>query len=102
MLTIDILLNNLEIKKLVVERSIKYSIPLKFLCAEAGLDYNKFMLSYINAKNPSGVSEEQFLKILECLGIELKLNLIINSSIDMSLKSRQLEEKYQGLLGRKK
>lgn len=102
MLAIDILLNNLEIKKLIIERSIKYSIPLKYLCAEAGIDYNKFMLAYINAKNPSSVSEEQFLKLLECLGIELKLSLIINSSVDMNLKSRQLEEKYQRLLGKKK
>lgn len=102
MLTIDILLNNLEIKKLIIERSIKYSIPLKYLCAEAGLDYNKFMHSYINAKNPSGVEEEQFLKMLELLGIDLKLSLIINSSVDMNLKSRQLEEKYERLLGKRK
>jgi hypothetical protein len=97
---LEVLLNNNQIKRVIIERSFEYNIPFKWICAEIGIDYKTFMYSYINAaKSPSGVSEEQFCEIFELLGMSLHHELIIRKDIDMAAKSRELADKYRETLG---
>jgi hypothetical protein len=92
----EVLLNATEIKKLIINRSFEFNIPLKYICSEVGIEYRAFLDSYINAPvNPSGITEDQFKEILGILGVSLRYQLVIDKNIDMEKRSKELEEKYR-------
>lgn len=92
----DILLNSAEVKKLFVQRSTDYQLPLKYICSEAGVDFNEFMQSYVNSKASSGcsITEDQFMKMLSVIGVNVKYTFIIDSKVDMNDVSRKICDKY--------
>lgn len=94
---LDLLYESKEIKRLVVQRSIDYNIPLRYLCNEVGLEYDRFMQTYINSSSSrtAKISESQFIEILKILGIDVRYQIVVNKNADMELVSRNLAEKYK-------
>lgn len=92
----DVLLNSAEVKKLFIQRSRDYQLPLKYICNEAGVDFNEFMQSYVNSKASSGcsITEDQFIKMLSVIGVNVKYTFIIDSKVDMNAESRRICDKY--------
>lgn len=97
MTLLEVLLNSKEIKRMIVKRSSDYNIPLRYLCREAGIDYNLFMRSYINALDQKAYegTEEDLRKVLDTLGIKIRYQFVIDETIDLAEKSRLLTNKYE-------
>lgn len=93
---LDIYLGSNEIKNLLVERSEKFRIPFHYSCLAAGIDYNSFMESYVNARSgkPS-FTEAQFEKILSCYGIETRYTIVVKEDFDHETMKLDLREKYE-------
>lgn len=92
----QLLLESKEIRRLIVQRSEKYNIPLRYVCREAGIEYNRFIAGYINAQSSRAedFSEAKLLKVLEALGVSIRFQVVIDGAIDMKEVLRTLEEKY--------
>lgn len=90
-----LLLESMEIRKLIVHRSTEHNIPLKYLCEKVGINYQRFMFSYIRAENDPDVSEEKFLKLLELLGVTLRFQLVVDKSVDMGARRLEITEWYE-------
>lgn len=86
-----------ELKREIVDRSTEFRIPFKYICDEVGISYKEFMQEYINVPGiaPIEITDEQIIKTLEVLGIEIRHQFVINSTIDMNKLSRELEDKYR-------
>lgn len=91
----SLLLQSVEIKKLIVQRSTEHKIPLKYLCEKVGVNYLSFMASYIRAEGDPDIREEDFLKILELLGVTLRFQLVVEKSIDMDARRLEITEWYE-------
>jgi len=96
---IDVYLGSNELKKLIVERSFKLEIPLRYICNEAGIEYSKFINSYINSRSNKNckVTEKQFDKIFEILGIKVRTQFLIlseESGYYAKEVKKELEQKY--------
>lgn len=96
MTLLETFMESKEVKKLIIQRSTDFRIPLRYVCREAAIDYDRFMSSYINATvwNKCDVTEKQFIKVLETLGINVRYQFII-SKTDMPARSAELAEKYK-------
>lgn len=96
MTLLEVFMESKEIKKLIVERSTMYRMPLRYVCREAGIDYTDFMSMYINSGSwkKCNLTEDQFQKLLSIFGIEVRFQLVINKSIDLIIESKRLAEKY--------
>lgn len=103
MIFADVLIKSKEIRKLVVERSFLYRIPFKFICSECGLNYDNFMDAYINSKDGEwfNCDEKKFMKMLGVLGIKIRHQVVVDKSIDMEAKSKELSDKYEEKKGDK-
>ncbi len=84
MLLIEILRGSKELKRLIVNRSFEYKIPLRYICQECGIEYKEFMLSYINSSTMKDcrLKEEDFANILKLLGVTIKHQFIIDKEYD--------------------
>jgi hypothetical protein len=98
MALIDVYLGSKELKRTIVERSFQFEIPLKLICAEAGINYKTFLQGYVNSNTPDStdITEKQFEKVLGLLGIEVRTQFIIQSKYKPSEVRQKLEEKYAG------
>lgn len=95
---LKILLHSVEIKKTIYKRSLEFKIPLRYLCLEAGVDYQNFMKSYINSNSGKArITEEQFRTILGILGIDIRYQFVINENADVKKTSADLAAKYQNI-----
>lgn len=94
---LDTILTSNQLKKIIVERSFKYQIPIRYLCDECGVDYKMFMSTYINSTSGDAkhVSEDQFVKMLSILGIDVRFQFVINKSYNIEEVSKGLSEKYE-------
>lgn len=101
---IDVLIQSKEIKKLLVDRSFKYRIPLDFICREVGISYTDFMRGYINSKDGKffEISESKFREILSILGIHIRSTVVIDKSLDMIAVSKSLSDKYDSIAEEKR
>lgn len=93
---LEVLIKSKEIRKIVVERSFMYRIPLKFICRECGFEYDHFMSAYINSKQGDSFypTELQFEKMLKLLGIKIRHQVVVDKSVDMVEIAKRLEDKY--------
>ena len=93
----DGLIQSKEIKKLLVNRSFEYKIPLKYVCDEVGVNYSAFMEGYINSVNSDffEIKEEKFIEVLNFLGINIRMAVIVDTSKDMKKLSYDLSQKYE-------
>jgi len=93
---IDILRGSKEVKRLIVDRSFQFKIPLKYICTEIGIDYRNFMLSYINSDNMDNctLTEEQFIDILKVLGVTVRMQLVIDKDYDGLEERTKLMNKH--------
>ena len=93
---LDIYLGSKELKKLIIRRSEEFEIPFRYICNDIKMDYRDFMQSYINSlSNDSfSITEEQFERMLELLGIKLKHQFIIKSDYPAGAIREMLKEKY--------
>src|ERR1700743_822391 len=84
MTLLGVYLNSVEIKKLIVARSEEFQIPLKFICNDVGVSYDKFLSEYINSKDSSGykITEDKFNKILNLLGLETRYTIVIKKDFN--------------------
>lgn len=92
-------LGSKELKKAIVDLSFKHDIPLKFLCAEAKINFKIFMQGYVNSntyKEDLPVTEKQFEKIFELLGIDRRVQFVIKSNFDAEKVKNELEAKHGG------
>ncbi len=91
-------LGSKELKKIIVERSFKFEIPLRYVCKEVGLEYKHFMDAYINSlENKDFVTtEDQFEKLLELLGIRVRVQFLVQGpeNYDAAKIKEDLEIKY--------
>lgn len=95
---LNVLLHSGAVRKLIYSRSLEYNIPLRYLCLEAGIDYMNFMRSYINSNSGKAkITEEQFIKILDILGIDVRYQFVINEKTDVTKARNELAEKYKNL-----
>lgn len=96
MTLLETILKSKELRKVIVERSIRYTIPLRYVCKEVGIDYMLFMRQYINSNSARAkVTEEQFRKIFEMLGINIRYQFVINEDEnEMKERSKILENKH--------
>jgi hypothetical protein len=74
-------LGSKELKKLIVQRSHALDIPFRYICTDVDLSYKHFMEAYINSieNKEFKVTEEQFEKILENLGIKVRMQLLVQN-----------------------
>jgi hypothetical protein len=86
------MINNKPLKRAIVERSIKYGIPLKFLCLDAKVNYENFMRQYINTPGDSGleITEKQFERIINRLGISIRFQFVIDGDFDVIKHNERL------------
>lgn len=94
---LDTLLGSKELKKILVERSFAMNLPFKYLCEEALIDYASFMGSYINSSDGSknDITEDQFVKILEMVGINVRFQFVIDNNYDGKELSKKLIDKHE-------
>lgn len=90
------ILNSKELKRLLVSISNESRIPFKYLCEEVGIDYNEFMMSYINVKGLStaDISEDKFKELLKLLGISIRTQFVVDTKIDLESLKSKLAVKY--------
>lgn len=73
------------IKRLIVEKSYEYQIPIRLLCLEVGIEYKKFLASYINSNEENDspcFTEEQFEGLLKLLGLTPRVQVIIDKDYE--------------------
>jgi hypothetical protein len=94
---LTILKESKEIKRLIVERSMKYGIPLRHLCWECNIEYQRFMNEYINLVNGStmDIDEESFKELLAILGIKIRYQIIVDDGLEVIEHSKILSQKYE-------
>lgn len=97
---LDIYLGSKELKKLIIRRSEDFEIPFRYICNDIKMDYKDFMQSYINSiSNDSfSITEEQFERMLELLGIKLKHQFIIKSDYPAGAIREMLAGKYEKVI----
>lgn len=93
---IDVLRGSKELKRLIINRSFEFRIPLKYICKEVGVDYISFMQSYINSETMANCSltEENFEQILKLLGVSIRTQFVIDSKYDGLEQGIELTKKY--------
>jgi hypothetical protein len=76
---LDIYLGSKELKKLIVDRSTRFELPLRYICSYAKIDYKEFMQNYINSleNNEATLTEKQFNDIFEILGIATRFQFVV-------------------------
>lgn len=95
MTLVEVYLGSKELKKAILDLSFKYEIPLKYICKEAGVNYRTFLEGYINSNNPSiEITEKQFEKILDLLGIERRIQFIVKTNFDAKETQQFLDNKH--------
>lgn len=96
-LLVQIFQESKELKKTIVERSLKNEIPLKYICREAHVSYQDFMKQYINISSTSSleIKDWQIQKILETIGIKIRFQFMIDTSLDMREEGIKLIKKYR-------
>lgn len=89
-------LNSKEVKRLIVERSLALQLPLRYICHEIEYDYRLFMESYVNSVNNDNckLTEEQFEKILELLGVTVRYQLVVDKAFDADGERNRMRENY--------
>lgn len=99
MTLIDVCLGSAELKRFIWSRSIKFNIPLSYICSEIGIEYKEFMRSYMNVQGVSKleITEEQFRKMLSILGISVRYQFVIDSNYNGAEVSDRLGEKYENI-----
>ena len=97
MSTIQIYLTSKEIKKTIVQRSQDFRIPLKLICHAVQIKYEPFIREYINAEDSSNykIEEEKFEKILNLLGVETRVTLVLKKNFGENEIREQLQEEYK-------
>lgn len=94
----DILRSSKEVRRLIVEKSLEYGIPLRYICEEVGVEYSLFMMQYINSRSDVSkleITDEQFEKILHRLGIEIRYQFVIDKTRDMTTEARKYVDDYE-------
>jgi hypothetical protein len=101
---LDIYLGSAELKRQIVKRSIDFNIPIKYICQECGVDYPTFMSAYINVSDVSRfeITEEQFTKLINMLGIKVRYQFVIDSEYDGASVSERLKAKNEKFIRRKR
>lgn len=96
MSAIDIYLGSKELKRTIVERSFNLELPLRYICKEIGVDYKTFMSSYVNSLESTSfpITEDQFERMLEILGIGVRYQFIIDSDFDSEKMRFYLKSKH--------
>lgn len=94
---LEIYLGSKELKKLIIRRSEEFEIPFRYICNDIKMDYRDFMQSYINSLSNDNfsITEQQFERLLELLGIKLKHQFIIKSDYPAGSIREMLREKYE-------
>lgn len=89
-------LGSKELKKLIINRSTEFGLPLKGICLDLGIDYANFMQSYINSNDNNNfeISEEKFEGVLKSLGIGIRHQFIIDKKFDSVSKKEYLREVF--------
>lgn len=89
---IDVLMGSKELKRLLVERSNKFSIPFRDLCQEVGVDYSSFMRSYVNSSvgDPEVITEDQFIELMGKLGITVRYQFLVEREFDKKIEMKKL------------
>lgn len=97
MSTLHVYLNSVEIKKQLVSRSQEFGIPFKYICKEIGIDYDRFLTQYINAKDSSKfrISEDDFERILFFLGMETRYTIVLKKDFNSQEILDSLRLKYE-------
>lgn len=94
---IDVLLHSPAVKKLIYQRIAENEVPIRYMCNEIDLDYQVFMKSYMNSTSGKAkVTEEQFRKILDMLGVDIRYQFVINENADVKKMRDELVAKYNG------
>lgn len=90
-------LESKELKRCIVERSFDHNIPLRYVCREAGVTENEFLKSYINVNGVSRmeITEDQIKRVLSVLGINVRYQFVIDTTIDMNQVSKNLSSKNE-------
>jgi single-stranded DNA-specific DHH superfamily exonuclease len=90
------LITSKELKKLIVQQSHDFNIPIKYACSELRIDYDNLMAAYINSKNSETftMSEERFIEFLEFFGIVVRHQIVIDENKDLKKLSENLITKY--------
>ncbi len=93
---LDFYLGSKEIKRVIVQRSTDLQLPLRFICNEIKYDYRIFMEGYINSvdNDRCTLTEDQFEKILNLLGVNVKHLVIIDTAFDAEAQRNKLRERY--------
>jgi len=94
---LDVLRTNKEIRRLIVEKATKYRLPLRMLSEYAGIEYKLFLSEYINPIDSvnTEITEEQFEKMLNLLGVEIRFQFVTNTSRDIETEIRDFVRKRQ-------
>lgn len=97
MTLLKIFLGSAELKRRIVARSIEFNIPLRYVCNEVLVDYSRFMAAYINSSNISDldITEQQVEQLLKLLGIETRVQFIINANYNGAEVRERLKEKHE-------
>lgn len=67
-----------QVRKAIIEQSENFLIPLQYVCLKAGIHYPSFITHYLRTKEGSSfdVTEEDFLKLLELLGFDVRITIV--------------------------
>lgn len=89
-------LTSKELKGLIVQRSIEFQLPLRYICHKVGISHDSFMRSYINGGGLNLEIEEcQFEQILEILGISIRFQFVVQREYNACEVQGQLKEEYE-------
>lgn len=95
MILLDVYTESKQLKRIIVERSLKYKIPLRYICNDIGVNYRQFMNAYINGSSlPEGMNQYKFEKMLSLLGIDVRCQFVINGNYNGEAVNNELKRKY--------
>ena len=97
MTLLDVYRGSKELKNSVVQRARQFNIPFRYICREIGYDYHHFMFSYINSRDSDRceITEKQFEKMFDLLGIEKRIQFVIKEKHDGEQVREMLKKKYE-------
>lgn len=89
---IDVLLGSKEVKRLLVERSMRYQLPFRDICQKIGVDYMLFMSTYVNSSGGKEevINESQFLELMKELGINVRYQFVVDKNFDDKINKEKL------------
>lgn len=93
---LDVFLGSKELKRTIVKLSVQHSLPLRYMCQEIGLEYRHFMDAYINSSEHTSfvITEKQAKRLLEMLGVSVRMQFIIDSNHDYKKVQDHLKMEY--------